>query len=177
MPRRFFKKYMPSPHDIKNNKVLSIFGTLLHDPNLWHMNRRSMAGAFMVGLFFAWWPVPFQMALAAGGAILLRTNLPMSVALVWITNPVTMPPMFYFAYLVGTWVIGVPPEEAFSIELSMEWLMHELTLIWKPFLTGCLLLGITSSVIGYFSISWLWVHLVMKQRRFSLRNRKQNKRT
>ena len=171
MPRKFLKKFMPDPHEIKNNKVLSIFGTLLHDPNLWHMNRRSMAGAFMVGLFFAWWPVPFQMVLAAGGAILLRTNLPMSIALVWITNPLTMPPMFYFAYVVGTWVIGVPAM-AFSVELSMEWLMHELALIWKPFLTGCLILGIISSAAGYFGISWVWAHLVMKRRRLSWKKRK-----
>lgn len=103
MPRKFLKKFMPNPHEIKNNKFLSLFGKVLHEPNLWHMNRRSMAGAFFVGLFFAWWPVPFQMVLAAGGAILLRVNLPMSIALVWITNPLTMPPMFYFAYVVGTW--------------------------------------------------------------------------
>ena len=171
MPRKFLKKFMPDPHEIKNNKFLSLFGKVLHEPNLWHMNRRSMAGAFFVGLFFAWWPVPFQMVLAAGGAILLRVNLPMSIALVWITNPLTMPPMFYFAYLVGTWIIDVP-EMAFSVELSMEWLMNELSLIWKPFLTGCLVLAIISSAAGYFGISWLWTHLVLKKRRLSLRKRK-----
>lgn len=162
---------MPDPHEIKNNKALKIFGNLLHDPNLWHMNRRSISGAFMVGLFFAWWPVPFQMVLAAGGAILLRTNLPMSVGLVWITNPVTMPPMFYFAYVVGTWVIGVP-EMPFSVELSMDWLMNELSVIWKPFLTGCLILAVTSSAAGYFVMNYIWRHLVIKQRRDSLSNRK-----
>ena len=171
MPRKFLKKFMPDPHEIKNNKFLSLFGKVLHEPNLWHMNRRSMAGAFFVGLFFAWWPVPFQMVLAAGGAILLRVNLPMSIALVWITNPLTMPAMFYFAYVVGTWIIDVP-EMAFSVELSMEWLMNELSLIWKPFLTGCLVLAIISSAAGYFGISWLWTHLVLKQRRHSLRKRK-----
>lgn len=171
MPRKFLKRFMPDPHEIKNNKFLSLFGSLLHEPNLWHMNRRSMAGAFMVGLFFAWWPVPFQMVLAAGGAILLRTNLPMSVAVVWITNPVTMPAMFYFAYVVGTWVIGAP-EMAFSVELSMEWLMNELSLIWKPFLTGCLILGVISSAVGYFVINYLWIHQVNKQRKQSLSKRR-----
>ncbi|MCW8831681.1 MAG: DUF2062 domain-containing protein [Gammaproteobacteria bacterium] len=171
MPRKFLKKFMPDPHEIMHNKALSLFGTLLHEPNLWHMNRRSMAGAFMVGLFFARWPVPFQMLLAAAGAILLRTNLPMSIGLVWITNPITMPPMFYFAYVVGTWVVGAP-EMAFSVELSMEWLMNELSLIWKPFLTGCLILGIISSAAGYFTISWLWGHIVMKERKRRVLSRK-----
>lgn len=162
---------MPDPHEIKKNKALSIFGSLLHDPNLWHMNRRSMAGAFMVGLFFAWWPVPFQMVLAAGGAILLRTNLPMSIGLVWITNPLTMPPMFYFAYVVGTWIIDVP-EIAFSVELSMEWLMNELSLVWKPFLTGCLVLGVISSAAGYFGMNYIWGRMIMKERKHKLSKRK-----
>ena len=168
MPRKFLKRFMPDPHELKNHKVLSIFGTLLHDPNLWHMNRRSIAGAFMVGLFFAWWPVPFQMALAAGGAILLRTNLPMSVALVWITNPLTMPPMFYFAYVVGTWIIDVP-EMPFAMELSMDWIMSELSIIWKPFLTGCLVLAIISGAAGYFGMNYIWAHLVMKRRKRRLK--------
>lgn len=163
MPRKFFKKFMPDPHEIKNYKTLRIFGNLLHDPNLWHMNRRSIAGAFAVGLFFAWWPVPFQMALAAGGAILLRTNLPLSVVLVWITNPVTMPPMFYTAYVVGTWIIGAPATD-FEMELSIEWLMHGMAAIWKPFLTGCLAMGIVSSALGYVGINFIWRYSVLKKR-------------
>lgn len=161
---------MPNPHELKNNKVLSLFGTLLHDPNLWHMNRRSIAGAFMVGLFFAWWPVPFQMALAAAGAIILRTNLPMSVGLVWITNPLTIPPMFYFAYVVGSWVIDVP-EVPFAMELSMDWIMSELSVIWKPFLTGCLILAVISGAAGYFAMNYIWVHLVMERRKKKFNNR------
>jgi uncharacterized protein (DUF2062 family) len=163
MPRKFLKKFMPDPHKIKNNKTLSIFGNLLHSPNLWHMNRRSVAKAFLVGLFFAWWPVPFQMILAAGTSILVRSNLPISVGLVWITNPITMPFMFYLAYVVGTWIMGVP-EMHFEMELSIEWLMNEMVVIWKPFLTGCFVLGVISSLAGYFGINLAWRYSVIKKR-------------
>ena len=122
-----------------------------------------MAGAFAVGLFFAWVPVPIQMLLAAAAAILFRTNLALSVVLVWISNPVTIPPMFYFAYLVGTWVIGEPPQE-FEFQLSFEWLGNELASSWKPFLTGCFILATSSSIIGYFTISQIWIYAVRKQR-------------
>ena len=122
-----------------------------------------MAGAFAVGLFFCWVPVPVQMGLAGATAILFRTNLALSVTLVWISNPFTIPPMFYFAYLVGTWVIGEPPQD-FAFQLTFEWLANELSSSWKPFLTGCFLLACSSSIIGYFTVSQLWIYAVKKQR-------------
>lgn len=163
MPRKFFKRFMPSHTTVKEHKHLQIFGDVLHEPDLWHINRRSMAGAFAVGLFFAWVPIPLQMVMAAAAAIVFRTNLALSVALVWITNPLTIPPMFYFAYLVGTWVIGTPPQE-FEFALSFEWLTGEVSSSWKPFLIGCLILATASSFIGYFTISRLWVYAVRRQR-------------
>ncbi|MBE9561015.1 MAG: DUF2062 domain-containing protein [Proteobacteria bacterium] len=164
MPRKFFQRFLPKPQTIKDNKTLQIFGDWLHEPNLWHLNRRSVAGAFAVGLFFAWMPVPFQMALSAGAAIWFSTNLPLSIALVWITNPVTIPPMFYFAYIVGTWIVGEPAMD-FSFELTYDWLLNELEAIWKPFLVGCFTLASTSSVIGYFGIDAFWRYEVAHRRK------------
>ena len=160
MPKNLIKRFMPDPQKVRNHKHLKIFGKLLHDANLWHMNRRSVAGAFAVGLFFAWVPVPFQMVLAAAGAIIFRTNLPISVGLVWLTNPVTMPPLFYGAYLFGAMILGHSGGK-FNFEPSFDWLLHGLDTVWMPFLLGCLLLGILSSVTGYITIRLLWrLHVV-----------------
>lgn len=155
MPKNFIKKYLPSPEKIKQQKLLKIFGSLLHDGNLWHLNRRSARGAFAVGLFFAWMPIPFQMVASAAVAIPMRVNLPLSVALVWLTNPITMPLLFYISYLVGSVVLRTPLEP-FAFEASWDWLVHSIHTIGKPFLAGCLLMGICSAIIGYFVIDWLW---------------------
>jgi len=163
MPRKFFQRFLPKTQTIKENKSLQIFGEWLHAPNLWHLNRRSVAGAFAVGLFFAWMPVPFQMVLAAGAAIVIGTNLPLSVALVWVTNPFTIPPMFYFAYLVGTWIIGEPPID-FSFELTIDWLRNEMSSSWKPFLVGCFSLATISSLLGYTAINLFWRYTVLNRR-------------
>jgi uncharacterized protein (DUF2062 family) len=163
MPRKFFQRFLPHPQTIKENKTLQIFGEWLHRPNLWHLSRRSVAGAFAVGLFFAWMPVPFQMVFAAGTAIWLGKNLPISVVLVWLTNPLTMTPMFYFAYLVGTWIVGEPVGD-FSFELSFEWLLNELYAIWKPFLIGCFTMAISSSLLGYAVIQGIWRYSVLNRR-------------
>jgi hypothetical protein len=172
MPKDFIKKIMPNHQTIRDHKHLQFFGTLLHDPNLWHLNRRTASGAFAIGLFFAWVPVPFQMLLAAGLAILVRVNLPLSVVLVWVSNPITMPPLFYGAYLLGASILG-RTEQAFIFELSWEWLGSELSLIWEPFLLGCGIMGVLSSFIGYFGIRGLWRMHLIKQIKMRRERRKQ----
>ncbi|WP_281556725.1 DUF2062 domain-containing protein [Thalassomonas sp. RHCl1] len=162
MPKKIIKRMMPDHNKIKNHKHLSIFGELLHNPNLWHLNRRSVAKAFAVGLFFAFVPVPFQMILAAGIAIIVHANLPLSIALVWITNPLTMPAIFYFCYLVGTWVLGVP-EQDFAFEATWQWVLDSLSTIGPAFFLGCAVLSVLFSIIGYFGIQALWRHSVVKE--------------
>ncbi len=161
MPKKIIKRLMPSPQSIKENKYLKIFGSLLHNPHLWHMNRHSVAKAFAVGLFFAFIPVPFQMVLAAGTAILVHSNLPLSIALVWLTNPLTMPAIFYACYAVGTWIIGAP-EQAFNFEASWQWIIDSVSTIGPAFLLGCGVLGIIFAIIGYVGIQALWRYSVIK---------------
>jgi uncharacterized protein (DUF2062 family) len=155
MPKHIIRRFTPDHETIKNHKHLRMFGELLHDSNLWHMNRRSVSGAFAVGLFWAFVPMPFQMVAAAATAIIARVNLPISVALVWITNPITIPPMFYSTYLVGAWLLNEPPQDI-EFELSMEWMAESLAGIWQPLLLGSLLCGVVASILGYIFIRGLW---------------------
>ncbi|BAU48454.1 ATP-binding protein [Sulfurifustis variabilis] len=155
MARRLIKRWFPDPHKVRNHKHLRFFGTLLHDPNLWHLNRHSVSDAFAIGLFMAFVPMPFQMIPAAALAIYLRANLPISVALVWITNPVTMPPISYFCYLVGTWILNTPPQP-FAFEPTWDWIAWELKRIWQPFLLGSFVVASLTSLAGYWSMRGLW---------------------
>ena len=155
MAKKTIQRFLPDPNKIRHHKSLKIFGRLLHDANLWHLNRRSALGAFAVGLFFAFIPVTFKMVLAAAAAIILRVNLPISVALVWITNTLTMPPIFYGSYLVGTLVLN-QPEQHFAFEASWAWFIESLTTIGPAFLVGSLVCASIASVIGYFGIDLIW---------------------
>jgi len=155
MPRKFIKRYMPDYTTIKQQKCLHCLGPLLNDPALWHLNRHSVAGAFFVGLLVAFVPVPFQMLLAASMAIAVHVNIPVSVVLVWLTNPLTMAPLFYFAYKVGQWILSLPNRD-FRFEISWHWLVHGLSHTWQPFLLGCLVVGLTSGVLGYLIIHFAW---------------------
>lgn len=155
MPKEFLKKYLPDPDKIKENKSLSFLGDMIHDPNLWHMNRHSVTKAIAIGLFWGCIPMPFQMVAAAFFAIWLNANLPISVATVWFSNPITMPPIFYFEYIVGSWVLGMPPL-GFEYELSWAWLSERLYSVGVPLYLGSLICGTVAAIAGYFIISSLW---------------------
>ena len=164
---------MPDHHKIRNHPHLNrLFGTLLHDPNLLHLNRRSVSYAVGIGLFLAFVPIPFQMVLAVACAIIFRFNLPISVGMVWISNPITIPPLFYFCYKVGTWILQTPIQDI-EFQASSEWLMNEMAAIWQPFLLGCFTVGAISGLLGFIAIRLLWrLHIIkhIKERRLRLHN-------
>ena len=161
MPRKFVQKLMPHPSRITGNAMIKKLGPWIQDPGLWHINRRSVSGAVAVGLFCAFIPVPFQMFLAAIGAILFRVNILIAVPMVWVSNPFTMAPLFYFCYRVGVWILDTPTG-LFTFELSFEWLATELSAIWEPFLLGCFVVGSLSALLGYLSVRVLWLYQVLQ---------------
>lgn len=155
MPKHLFRRYLPDKQKLKQYKSLRLFGELLHNQNLWHLNRYSVSWAFAVGLFSAFLPIPFQMAVAAVLALIVKANLPLSVSLVWLTNPITMPPVFYFTYKVGAYLMQRPPL-GIKFELSLEWINTQLHHIWQPLLLGSLVCGILSGLIGFVTVRVLW---------------------
>ena len=97
-------------------------------------------------------------------ALLIRVNLPVAVVTVWLTNPVTIAPFFYFAYQVGNVILG-QPDQAFEFKPDIQWLLGEVVSIWKPLITGSLLLGVLSSAIGYFLLNYFWMQYALNRYR------------
>jgi uncharacterized protein (DUF2062 family) len=114
-----------------------------------------------------------QMLLAACIAIMVHSNLPISVGLVWISNPLTMAPIFYLCYKVGAYLLGIP-DQAFSFELSWEWLTEGVSQIWWPLLLGSVVCGLVFSILSYVGIRYFWIWKVgrsWKKRAERRRNR------
>jgi len=155
MPKKFIKRFSPNPETLKAHPQLKHFTKALQTPNLWYLNRRSAAGAVAVGLFCAWIPIPFQMFLASLLAMLFCVNLPLSVALVWISNPVTMPPLFYAAYRLGAFILGQPLME-FNFELSYQWLINALETIAPALFLGSIIIACISAFLGYWAFLAFW---------------------
>ena len=181
MPRKFFRKYLPSHESVRDNKHIARFGGLLHHPNLWHLNRHSVAGGVAVGMFSGLVPGPLQMVTAALIAIPLRVNLPVALATTLYTNPLTIGPLYFLAYLIGRLIIGgegraisPPPELQWSqlgdsMEAFVRWGMS----MGTPLAVGLAALALGLAAIGYACVQIGWRAYVIRawRRRRQLRSR------
>ncbi|NOU01019.1 MAG: DUF2062 domain-containing protein [Gallionella sp.] len=168
--RKFFRNFIPSQDVVRNNRWLKPFARWLHHPNLWHLNRRSVAGGVAVGLFCGLIPGPLQMLTAAPLAVLLRVNLPIALVTTLYTNPFTFLPLYALAYELGSWVSGTHNAALLTLP-ELHWhnwasgLWHWLRLLGKPILIGLPLLAVLLAVMGYCVVRVAWrVAVVLRWR-------------
>ena len=163
MMKKRFQKWLPRHKDVADHKQIQIFKQWLKDPNLWHINRYSVATAFSVGLFCAIIPLPMQMLIAAGLSILFRGNLLIAVALTWVTNPLTAIPVIIFNYEVGALILNM---EAIPIDFGDDFNMfngwRHIKSILGPFLLGCLIVSVTVAFLGNLFVRGLWRFYVVR---------------
>jgi hypothetical protein len=95
------------------------------------------------------------MLLAALLAIIFRFNILVAVPTVWISNPITLAPIFYFCYRIGAAILNIHADD-FNFELSLDWLLTGMLEIWQPFLLGCFVVGAVSAVLSYLLAQFLW---------------------
>jgi uncharacterized protein (DUF2062 family) len=181
MPRKFFRKYLPDHATMRDHRHLRWFRPLLKHPNLWHLNRHSVAGGVAAGLFGGLIPGPLQMLTAAILAIIFRVNLPVAVVTTLYTNPLTWGPLILAAYAIGSWVTGGNGAPAAIPGFDwgqMSW--HDfLPAFWdwvvglgETFLIGNLILASSLAVLGYGAVQlgwrlYLWAYLRRRRARRS----------
>jgi len=182
MPRKFFRRYLPNADEVRRNRVAALFGTLLYDPNLWHLNRNSVAGGLAIGLFAGLVPGPLQMLTALLLAIPLRRNVPVALLTTLYTNPLTIVPLYLLAYGYGSLLLGGaqarPRIEPFEMDWghfldSMVRLADWTFALGKPLALGLVALGLTLAVLGYVAVQLGWrVYVILAWRARRARRRK-----
>jgi uncharacterized protein (DUF2062 family) len=181
MPRKYFRKYLPDHETIREHKHLRWFRPLLKHPNLWHLNRHSVAGGVAAGMFGGLIPGPVQMLVAAILAIIFRVNLPVAVVTTLYTNPITWGPLILAAYAIGSWVTGGNAVPVADLEFDwrgQHWLDF-LPAFWnwlldlgETYLIGSLILASALAVLGYFAVQLAWrLYLLAYLRRRKARRR------
>ena len=158
------KKFVPTQEDVENKAILRPLRPLLHHPELWHLERRGMRVAVAIGVWCSWIPLPIQMVAAVLLAIWTRANVPIAVAITFITNPLTIGPMFYYAFKLGTWLLGMEPEGN-NLEFGLSLFLEKTTQIFFPLALGCLICACATSPLGWLTAHVLWrVHAVRRWR-------------
>lgn len=128
---------------------------------------RSIAGGLGLGMFIAFTPtVGIQIILAIIAATICNVNRAATIAPVWITNPVTVAPVYTFNYWLGTFIWPGPPladvKELFTnlgtaLTHLQFWDMKEALLamlqlstdILIPLLIGSIEVGVVSGILTY----------------------------
>ncbi|MGB6018329.1 MAG: DUF2062 domain-containing protein [Sulfurimonadaceae bacterium] len=165
MIRKVFKKQ-------KSSHKLDAIITKYNIPREYlSVNRNSVSKAILVGLFFAFIPMPLQMLAVILMIPFIKFNVPIGVSLVWITNPVTMPFIFYGELVIGDLLTLTPITQDldFVVELfTMDWFTNEflskLMEIIVPMYIGALFTATTMSAGGYYLVRYLWWRSVHHQK-------------
>ncbi|MDA0979174.1 MAG: DUF2062 domain-containing protein [Proteobacteria bacterium] len=161
---KLFKKHLPTREQLRAMKSLQFLGHVMFESNLWHFNRQSLSLAALVGGICCFMPIPFQMIPCVFICIWVRCNIPFAVAIVWISNPLTMPPMMFFAYRVGASLMGMPHLEM-PDSFSFEWFTDQLAIVWQPLLFGSVVCGLVSGLAGFLFIQLYFRWRVARYRR------------
>jgi len=136
------------------------------------VNRKSITRGLVVGIFWGLIPMPMQMLAVVFTIPFFKFNVPLAITIVWLSNPITMPLMYYVEYLTGSFLLGM---DQLNVEMSMAWFKNHLNDIFIPLYVGTFFYAIIISIVVYFAANWLWIKSVHHEKRHQKRKDNQKK--
>lgn len=163
---------MPHRYIIRKVRDFVVF-KILHVQDSPHRIALGVA----LGVFIGWTPtIPFQMAAALLVCWIFRANKAAGVPMVWVTNYVTMVPIYGFNYVVGCWMLGRDYTSTAFLEKFRRpgsiWdkMQAWVDVIWDfglPLWLGSVAIGLVLALASYFLTKW-WVRAYRARRRRKL---------
>ena len=155
--RETLKRYSPKREEVN----LGWLNQHLQDPQLWKWNKRTISRAFAIGLFCAFMPIPLHTLLAAVLAVVFSSNILLSIALVWVNNPITMVPIFYYTYKLGSFITGMELDPGFVF--TWEYMLDNLTSTTISLWVGGLFIAPIAGILGYIAILLIYKYRAVKR--------------
>lgn len=165
MIRRWIRQRLPSVASFEKLPLFKHFKQQLSHPNLWALNRRSVAGGVAAGLFCGLIPGPLQVLGALIWSVIARVNLPVAVVVTFYTNPFTIVPLYLLAVAYGEFLLGKSSSQTISSLPEWDWSQMGLSLHqmcdWLLSLGPALAIGLpalmcTLSLSGYIVVRVIW---------------------
>ncbi len=114
LARGYFRKsvfktyrYLKHPRRLKDNAMLRWFSSHFLNKRVWKPTQHTFAGGMAVGFFVTVQLFPGQMPLAVVLAAAFRVNIPIALAVCWLSNPATFVPIGMVEKEVGEWLLGI----------------------------------------------------------------------
>ena len=156
MIRRIFKKKQT------NGKIDKFIKKYKIPREYLSINRKSISRGVFVGLFWGFIPMPMQMLGVLSLTPFFKFNIPIAISLVWLSNPITMPFMYYMEYQTGNFLLA--KEELENIELTLNWFSNNWDNIIIPLYVGTIPYSILVSALVYYIVNKLWILSVRKEK-------------
>ena len=126
------------------------------------VNRKSITKGIFIGLFWGFIPMPMQMLAVLSMTPFFKFNVPIAISMVWLSNPLTMPFMYYMEYQTGNFILNRDGLE--NIDLTLTWFSDNWDNILVPLYIGTIPYSIFVSALIYFIINRLWITSVKREK-------------
>lgn len=162
--RAWADRNMPTRELMEQNKWLRPVAHRVLAPELWRFTRRSVPRGVALGMVTGIMIPVAQIFFSALLALPFRANIPVASLTTFLTNPLTTPPLWAFAYWVGRKILhfdatvpGQPIATHVANDSWLNWLWSE---AGPALITGLVTITIIASILGYMisAVGWrLWI--------------------
>jgi len=160
----WWRKNAPTRESLENVRWLRPFAHRVLEPSLWRFTRRSVprgvALGLMVGIFLM---IPgLQIIGAALLALPCRANVPIAVAMTFLSNPATTPFLLYLSLIVGNRFVHSTADAVTVMTMINqgasfgEWAGWLASSAAPALVVGLFVIALVMSVVGYLLSMCIW---------------------
>ena len=173
----WWRKNAPTRESLEEVRWLRPFAHRVLEPSLWRFTRRSVprgvALGLLVGIFLM---IPgLQIIGAALLALPCRANVPIAVAMTFLSNPATTPFILYLSLVVGnrfvhsTADLGTVTAMVENGASLAEWARWGASAAAPALIVGLFVISVVAAAVGYLLSAFLWRAWI--SRKWTLRER------
>ena len=162
---------MPTRDQMARSRWVKPFAGRVLRSELWRFTRRSVPRGVALGMLVGI-IVPFGQILFASLLCLpVRANVPVAALTTFVTNPVTTPLIWVFAYKVGSWLLQVDAMTVIApVSSAMEHSQFDDMLQWLTGATlvtafGLVVVAVIVAALSYLATSFGWRGWIARKRR------------
>jgi uncharacterized protein (DUF2062 family) len=158
--RSVFKtiRFLKHPRKLRKSPAMRWFARHFLDKRVWKPTQHTFSGGVAVGMFITVQLLPIQMPAATILSAIFRVNIPIAIALCWLSNPFTLVFIAWLEYVIGKWFLAfytTVPTTPFPTHLPDS--MVDAWIVLKEHapvvLIGGIILGAIVAPISYLT-SW-----------------------